>query len=163
MLCEHNFQRDCWRVELLYLSVQASQEQQKAVLNIRKLYLYFDYFQLYVCGFEWTRPVLLKNNASAIPGKSSVAGMPKGEVIRATNCCNLQRSIGTLQVEKRYWSYYHLPQTLSNDNPLSRNKICCCNLKKFVEKNRRQFNSMQHAASTCNNEILLRVNVWGAW
>ena len=144
---------------MLYLSVQASQEQQKAVLNIRKLYLYFDYFQLYVCGFEWTRPVLLKNNASAIPGKSSVAGMPKGEVIRATNCCNLQRSIGTLQVEKRYWSSYHLPQTLSNDNPLSRNKICCCNLKKFVEKNRRQFNSMQHAASTCNNEILLRVNV----
>ena len=53
---------------------------------------------------------------------------PKSEVIRATNCCNLQRNIVALQVEKRCWPYYHPPQTLS------RNKICCCKLKKFVEK-----------------------------
>ena len=34
-------------------------------------------------------------------------------------------------------------------------KFCCCKLK----KSRRKFNSLQHAASTCNNEILLRGNV----
>ena len=37
----------------------------------------------------------------------------KGEVIRATNCSNLQRNIVALQVEKRCWPYYHPPQTLS--------------------------------------------------
>ena len=77
----------------------------------------------------------------------------KGEVIRTTNCCNLQLNIVALQVEKRCWSYYHPPQTLS------RNKIWCGKLKIFVEKSRRQFNLMQHAASTCNNKILLRDNV----
>ena len=55
---------------------------------------------------------------------ASFSIMPKGEVIQATNCCNLQRNIVELQVEKRCWPYYHPPQTLS------RIKICCCKLKK---------------------------------
>ena len=46
--------------------------------------------------------------------------LSKGEVIWATNCCNLQRKIVALQVEKRCCTYYHPLQTLS------RNKICCC-------------------------------------
>ena len=73
----------------------------------------------------------------------------EGEVIRATNCCNLQRNIVALQVEKHFWSYYHPPGKH-------------CHATKFVvAKSRRQFNSMQHAASTCNNEIsLLRDNVY---
>ena len=58
----------------------------------------------------------------------------------------------TLQVEKRCCTYYHPPRTLS------RNKIL---LKKFVGKSRRQFNLLQHAASTYNNKILLRDNAWG--
>ena len=38
-------------------------------------------------------------------------GRPKNdEVIRATNCCNLQRNIVALQVEKRCCTYYHPPQ-----------------------------------------------------
>ena len=61
----------------------------------------------------------------------------KGEVIRATNRCNLQRNIVALQVEKRCCTYYHPPQTMS------RNQICCCKLKKFVEKSRRLFNLQQ--------------------
>ena len=36
----------------------------------------------------------------------------KGEAIRATNCCNLQRNIVALQVEKRCCTYYHPPQNL---------------------------------------------------
>ena len=40
----------------------------------------------------------------------------------------LARNIVALQVEKCCCPYYHPPQTLS------RNKICCCKLKKFVEK-----------------------------
>ena len=63
------------------------------------------------------------------------------------------RSIVALQVETRCCTYYRPPQTLS------RNKICCCKLKKCVEKSRRHFNLLQHAASTCNNEILFRDNV----
>ena len=66
------------------------------------------------------------------------------------------RNIVALQVEKRCWPYYHPPQTFS------RNKIiCCCKLKKFVEKSRRQLNLLQHASATCNNEILSRDSVWG--
>ena len=65
----------------------------------------------------------------------------------------LARNIVALQVEKRCCTYYHPPQTMSRPN------ICCCKLKKVVEKSRRQFNLLQHAASTCNNEILFRDNV----
>ena len=65
----------------------------------------------------------------------------KGEVIRATNCCNLQRNIVALQVEKRCWPYYHPPQTMS------RNKSCCCKLKQFVEKGR-------YASSNWSNMLL---------
>ena len=59
------------------------------------------------------------------------------------NCCNLQRNgIVALQVEKRCCTSYHPPQTLS------RNKICCCKLKKFVEKRRRQFNMLLQLPTT---------------
>ena len=51
------------------LSVQAGQDQQNTVLNIRKLYLYFVYFKLHVY-FEWSPPVALKNDARTITGKS---------------------------------------------------------------------------------------------
>ena len=44
----------------------------------------------------------------------------KGEVIRATNCCNLQLNIVALQVEKRFCTYYHPPQTLSRKNLLKK-------------------------------------------
>ena len=43
-----------------------------------------------------------------------------GEVIRATNCCNLQLNIVALQVEKRFCTYYHPPQTLSRKNLLKK-------------------------------------------
>ena len=44
----------------------------------------------------------------------------KGEVIRATNCCNLQ-------VEKRCCAYYHPPQTLSrNKISLLQVEAACC-------------------------------------
>ena len=47
---------------------------------------------------------------------------------------------------------------------MSRNKILLLQVEKnIVEKSRRQFNLLQHAASTCNDEILLRDNVWGGW
>ena len=51
----------------------------------------------------------------------------KGEVIRATNCCNLQRNIVALQVEKRRCTYYHPPQTLSRDKILLLHvEVACC-------------------------------------
>ena len=62
--------------------------------------------------------------------RSRVSTLKKqtNEVIRATNCCNLQCNIVALQVEKRCCTYYHPLQTLS------RNKICCCeNLLKKVD------------------------------
>ena len=66
----------------------------------------------------------------------------------------LLRNIVALQVEKRCCTYYHPPQTMS------RNKILLLQVEKnIVEKSRRQFNLLQHAASTCNDEILLRDNV----
>ena len=37
-----------------------------------------------------------------LPHEVGSSKMDKGEVIRATNCCNLQRNIVALQVEKRY-------------------------------------------------------------
>ena len=37
-----------------------------------------------------------------LPHQVGSSKMDKGEVIRATNCCNLQRNIVALQVKKRY-------------------------------------------------------------
>ena len=73
---------------------------------------------------------LLKNTQQTIlqrwDAKHLLLPIFKGELIRATNWCNLHRNIVALQVEKRSWPCYHPPQTLS------RNKICCCKLKKCV-------------------------------
>ena len=62
----------------------------------------------------------------------------------------LARNIVALQIEKRGCTYYRPPQTLS------RNKICCCKLKKFVEKSRRHFNLLQQVGgNTANNAFQL--------
>ena len=51
----------------------------------------------------------------------------KGEVIRTTNCCNLQRNIVALQIEKRCCTYYHPPETLlSNKISLLHVEAGCC-------------------------------------
>ena len=60
-------------------------------------------------------------------------------VIRATFFFNLQRN----NVEKRCCTYYHKPQTLP------RNKILLLQVE----------NLLPHAASTCNNEIVLRGDI----
>ena len=37
-------------------------------------------------------------------------------------------------------------------------KFCCCKLKTFVEKSRRRFNLLQHAASPCNKLTMFEVD-----
>ena len=65
--------------------------------------------------------------------------VPKGEVIRATNCCNLQRNIVALQVENRCCTYYHPPQTLFNMlQHAATTKFCCVTM-------------FEVGGNTCNN------------
>ena len=71
----------------------------------------------------------------------------KGPVIRATFFFNLQCNIvALLHVSVVARITTHLKHCHAT-------RFCCCKLKKFVEKSRRQFNLLQHAASTCNNKF----------
>ena len=65
----------------------------------------------------------------------------KGEVIRATNCCNLQRNIVALQVEKRCCTYCttHLKH---------------CHATKFVVASWKNLLKKVDASSTCCNMLL---------
>ena len=77
----------------------------------------------------------------------------RGEVIRATNCCNLQRNNVTLQViEERCCTYYHISQTLSrNKIPSWQVKAACCSKLNFF--NLQQPNSV---AWECLRWVVIR-------
>ena len=76
----------------------------------------------------------------------------KSEVIQAINCCNLQRNIVALQVQKRCCTrYYHPPQTLSrNKISLLQVEAACCTKLNW------RLLFQQIFSTSCNNKILLR-------
>ena len=73
----------------------------------------------------------------------------KSPVIRTTFFFNLQYNIVALQVEKRCCTCYHAPTS----NIVTQQNFVVASLQNVDVI---QFNLLQHAASTCNNEIFLR-------
>ena len=72
-----------WRIKFFYRYKRAKTSR-ITVLNIRKLYLYFVYFKLYVY-FEWS-PQSLWKMMRAKPGKSPIVTMLYSIVLTGNNC-----------------------------------------------------------------------------